>query len=135
MLLMRYEKENLRQKKRSKMLTSMTSWTMISTTLVTCFKRYLCPDINYHDGNHATLKLQAGKKSKSSLMEEASKERRGKNKIFAHIQKEIETKEHNKPKINENDQVLSSIPTRVVILHRFGHSGRGDFSTKFIVAD
>ena len=131
MLFMRYEKENLRQKKRSKMLTSMMSWTMISTTLVTCSKRYLCPDINFH----ATQKLKAGKKSKSSMMEEASKERRGKNKIFAHIQKEIETKEHNKPKINENDQVLSSIPTGVVILHRFCHSGRGDNSTKFLVAD
>ena len=53
MLPVRYEKENLRQKKRSKMLTSMMSWTTISTTLVTCFKRYLCPDINYY----ATLKL------------------------------------------------------------------------------
>ena len=40
------------------------------------------------------------------MIEEASKERRGKNKIFAHIQKEIETKEHNKPKINENDMVI-----------------------------
>ena len=50
--------------------------------------------------------FQAGKKSKSSQIEEASKERRGKNKIFAHIQKEIETKENNKPKLNENDQVL-----------------------------
>ena len=53
--------------------------------------------------------LQAGKKSKSTLIEEASKERRGKNKIFAHIQKEIETKEHNKPKISENDQVLIAV--------------------------
>jgi len=49
--------------------------------------------------------FESGKKSKSSLVEEASKERRGKNKIFAHIQKEIETKEHNKPKINDNDMV------------------------------
>ena len=108
MLSMRYEKENLRRKKRSKVLTSMTRWTTISTISAMCFKRYLCPDIN----SHATPKLQAGKKSKSSLIEEASKERRGKNKIFAHIQKEIETKEHNKPKINENDQVPSSIPIR-----------------------
>ena len=103
---MRNEEEHPRQKKSQQMLTLMMSWTMTSTISAMCFKRYstLCPKQLRCFATQ--IILQAGKKSKSSQIEEASKERRGKNKIFAHIQKEIETKENNKPKLNENDQVL-----------------------------